>query len=330
MTTTHAPRNSSDPGAGAESAMPAITSLTAPASHAGAGVGDLEVVVPDLGSTVRWFQHGYPSPLARWHHHPEIEFHLIRSGSGQLLAGDQAISFRAGHVSLMGPNLPHNWLSDLGPQEVLPSRDVLCQVHPQRLAEAATHMPELISVQELAHRARRGVILSGPSAEHAARVLVGMEQQSRLRRMASLLELVDIFLQAPPGQWHPIVAEGYVPSLDDETTHRVNTVLDYIEHNLDGEVSMTQAARLVAMSSSAFSRFFRATAGLTFSDLVRRRRIARACHLLRSTDLPVSRVSTMSGYTNLANFNRRFRTETGTTPTAYRRGASLPEGAASP
>ena len=48
------------------------TSLTSKAGDVDTGAGDLEVVLPDLESTVRWFQHGYPTPLARWHHHPEI------------------------------------------------------------------------------------------------------------------------------------------------------------------------------------------------------------------------------------------------------------------
>lgn len=74
---------------------------------------------------------------------------------------------------------------------------------------------------------------------------------------------------------------------------------------------MTRAAGIIALSPSAFSRFFHAAAGVTFSELVRRRRVARACHLLRKTDVPVSRVAGLSGYTNLANFNRRFRQGTG-------------------
>ena len=37
------------------------TSLTSRAGEVDTGVGDLEVVLPDLESTVRWFQHGYPT-----------------------------------------------------------------------------------------------------------------------------------------------------------------------------------------------------------------------------------------------------------------------------
>lgn len=290
-----------------------------PAPGTKSDVGDLEVIVPDVGTSVRWWRHGYPDPLARWHHHPEIEFHLIRSGSGQMLAGDRTIDFEAGQVTLMGPHLPHNWLSDLGPGERLPDRDVLCQVLPARFEAASGQLPELAAMGALVDRARRGIMLAGDSRERAATILESMGGQDPLGRLAALLELARVFLAAPAAEAHPIASAGYVPALDDATASRINAVLDYVETHLAEEISMTRAAELVALSPSAFSRFFHATAGITFSELVRRRRVARACHLLRTTDLPVARVCALSGYTNLSNFNRRFREETGTTPSAYRR-----------
>lgn len=35
--------------------------------------GVLEIIVPDAQASVRWVKHGYPSSLAKWHHHPHIE-----------------------------------------------------------------------------------------------------------------------------------------------------------------------------------------------------------------------------------------------------------------
>ena len=297
-------------------------SLTTPAGGRNPGAGEREIVLPDPGSTVRWLRHGYPTPLARWHHHPEIEFHLILCSHGQMMAGDRTVDFAPGQVALMGPDLPHNWLSDLAPGQVLPERDVLCQVLPEPVCRAAGSLPELRAFDELVQRSRRGIILSGTSAAQAADVLLAMERCSGLRRLGALVDLTEIFMAAPREEWVPVATEGYLPSLDDATAERINNVLDYIEDHLDAEISMKEAAARLAMSPSAFSRFFHATAGITFSALVRRRRIARACHLLRCTDLPVSRVAGLSGYLNLANFNRRFRDETATTPTGYRRAAS--------
>ncbi|TFH52873.1 AraC family transcriptional regulator [Actinomyces viscosus] len=307
-------------GAGAAAAQRRPTSsLTSATGDDGTGIGDLEVVLPDLGSTVRWFRHGYPTPLARWHHHPEIEFHLIVASHGQMMAGDRTLDFAPGQVTLMGPDLPHNWLSDLGPGECLEERDVLCQVLPQRVAAAARALPELSGFETLVERSRRGIVLSGTSAAAAAELLTVMGRRQGMGRLGTLLALAEVFLSAPGDEWWHIAAPGYVPSLDDVTTGRINEVLTYIEDNLEGTLSMEAAASRLAMSPSAFSRFFHATAGITFSALVRRRRIARTCHLLRRTDLPVARVADLSGYTNLANFNRRFRDETGTTPSSYRK-----------
>lgn len=49
--------------------------------------GVLEIIVPDAQASVRWAKHGYPSSLAKWHHHPHIEIHLIREGTGLMMAG---------------------------------------------------------------------------------------------------------------------------------------------------------------------------------------------------------------------------------------------------
>ena len=70
-----------------------------------------ELVIPDPSSSVRWHEHDWPHPLARWHYHPEVEVHLIRESSGTVMAGDWAGPFGPGHLSLMGSFLPHNWIS---------------------------------------------------------------------------------------------------------------------------------------------------------------------------------------------------------------------------
>jgi hypothetical protein len=42
------------------------------------------------------------------------------------------------------------------------------------------------------------------------------------------------------------------------------------------------------MSESGFSRYFRRSAGQSFSDTVRKLRLAHACQLLENTDEPIS------------------------------------------
>ena len=68
----------------------------------------LEVIMPVGDASIRWAKHGYPNRLAKWHHHPEIEIHLIREGVGHMMAGDGLVPFSAGQVALIGSGLHHN------------------------------------------------------------------------------------------------------------------------------------------------------------------------------------------------------------------------------
>jgi len=94
-----------------------------------------------------------------------------------------------------------------------------------------------------------------------------------------------------------------------------------VPFNLTADVRMTRAAQLVDMSPSTFSRFVQRAAGRGFAAMVRRMRIVHACRLLTETTMPVVEICYAVGYTNLSNFNRQFRAETGTTPRDYRRTA---------
>ena len=55
---------------------------------------------------------------------------------------------------------------------------------------------------------------------------------------------------------------------------------------------------------------------------LRKRRIEKAAHLLRTTDLPLKQVAVVCGYSSLQFFHRAFRAATGNTPGEYRGVAS--------
>ncbi|MCI1254983.1 MAG: AraC family transcriptional regulator [Bifidobacterium tibiigranuli] len=283
--------------------------------------GSLEVIVPDGGTAIRWTSHGYPNSLAKWHYHPQIEIHLIREGSGQFMAGDGLMSFEAGHVALIGSNLPHNWISDIRPGERLAHRDVLCHVRPQTIRMLSSVFPETAGFEQVLRRALHAVVLSGESARQAADLLVAMGEHDEDRRVADLIAILSIFEHASPDESRTLVTPEYNPMVAVGAEDGINAAISYISKHLD-EVSLQDAADAASMSPSTFSRFFKRVAGIGFADFVRRLRIGRACRLLSCTDMPVARIQRMSGYSNASNFNRRFLEETGLTPSAYRKNYS--------
>ena len=71
-----------------------------------------EFEIVDKGETIRYLEHGWPTPLCRWHAHEEYELHLVLRTSGKVFVGDYVGQFTPGSLFLTGPNLPHNWVTE--------------------------------------------------------------------------------------------------------------------------------------------------------------------------------------------------------------------------
>jgi hypothetical protein len=74
---------------------------------------DLEVVQIGRSESFKAWEHGYPYHTVRWHFHPEYEIHHVVATSGHYFVGDFIGNFEPGNLVLTGPNLPHNWVSDV-------------------------------------------------------------------------------------------------------------------------------------------------------------------------------------------------------------------------
>ncbi|WP_024820781.1 AraC family transcriptional regulator [Arthrobacter sp. 31Y] len=277
-----------------------------------------EVIPEDPNHSVRWHQHDYPSPVARWNYHPEYEIHLIRKGSGKFIVGDHIGTFEAGHVSLVGSGLPHDWVSDLEPGELLQNRDAVIQFDGKWVEQTTKLVPELAEVRPLLEQSARGIEFTGAAAEAAAASIEGMGTSTGLERLHHLLALFAILSRAAEHERKYLADEWFRPQLDGQAEAVVDIVLEYVFTNHTGSVSMSEAAALVGMAEPTFSKYFKRSTGQNFTDLVRKLRLAHARRLLERTDRPVSDICYEVGFSNLSNFNRQFLKEVAETPRQFR------------
>lgn len=278
-----------------------------------------EVITLEADQSVRWIEHDYPSPVARWNYHPEYEIHLIRSGTGRFLIGDRVGSFSAGHVALVGSGLPHDWVSDLRPGEVIKNRDAVIQIDPVWIDRFVDLMPEAREIRPLLAEASRGIEFSAETAATAALLIERVGAERGLRRLAALIELLAVLARAPHADRTALANEFFRPQLDDRASAVIDIVLEYAFASHAGQVSVGEAAALVGMQESTFSKYFKRSTGQNFTELVRKLRIAHAARLLTSTDLPIASICYEVGYSNLSNFNRQFLAEMNETPREFRR-----------
>jgi hypothetical protein len=186
-------------------------------------------LVPTMpGTSARWHTHDYPGPYCRWHYHPEFEIHLIQHGTGRSIVGDHIGRFTAGHLVLVGSNLPHDWISDVGDGEHITNRDVVFQFHPQWIGDCQQLLPELRAVDPLLARAARGIEFTGPTAAAAASQLLAIGNSAGIDRLHHILALLDILSAAPPGETE-LLARPWIPPLDKGgTDDLIDDALNYL------------------------------------------------------------------------------------------------------
>ena len=107
-----------------------------------------------------------------------------------------------------------------------------------------------------------------------------------------------------------------------EWLKRLSASIDYIEKNLDGDISYDEAARIACCSVFYFQRLFSYVAGISLSEYIRRRRMTQAAFELQRTDAKVIDVALKYGYTSPTAFNRAFKSIHNITPKAAKNAGS--------
>lgn len=100
--------------------------------------------------------------------------------------------------------------------------------------------------------------------------------------------------------------------------YKLRRVKEFINENLEQDLSLTEIAETAGLSQFHFARAFRRTMGLTPQQYLMQQRIERAKELLAKEDLPIVEVSLRTGFKNQSHFTTLFRKFTKLTPKLWR------------
>jgi AraC family transcriptional regulator len=93
----------------------------------------------------------------------------------------------------------------------------------------------------------------------------------------------------------------------------------FIRNNIASPLRMQDVARTVNLSASYFSRAFKATKGVSYTNFVIRARITLAKQLLMTTDTAISEIALACGLADQSHLTRLFSQSEGLPPRAWRR-----------
>jgi AraC family transcriptional regulator len=99
---------------------------------------------------------------------------------------------------------------------------------------------------------------------------------------------------------------------------RLRAVLDYVEANLERNLTLQELAAEAGLSAYHFARAFKLAIGHAPHAYLNERRVSRAKLLLADRGQALAEVALACGYSSQPHFTRAFKDATGLTPGAYR------------
>ncbi|MFN7492564.1 MAG: AraC family transcriptional regulator [Cyclobacteriaceae bacterium] len=251
-----------------------------------------------------------PSFVFKWHYHPEYELTLITQGSGKRLVGDNYQNYEAGDLVLLGPDLPHTWVSN--PSKKKKNVSAVVIQFSEKFIQSFLHFNEFKEVSSLLTSSSRGLAFSFHELEQE---IIQLPEKSGVEKVTALFLILQKLAQQKPKK----LASDYFRAVrGTENEKRINVICQYVQRHATEKIVLDKVAALVHLSRSAFCKFFKRATGKTLSEYVNDLRIGNACELLIESDKPINEIAYQTGFDSLTYFNRIFIKKKKMTPRKFR------------
>lgn len=256
----------------------------------------------------------------RWHYHPELELIHFKEGNGTQFVGDNIKSFKSGDVLLIGPDIPHYW--SFADQYFL---EKAAKTPDVRVAHFCEHfwgrefldLPENHALKWIIEKSRRGVQVTGKTAERIADLLGNMLTAQGTRRILLLMEALTTIAESEDILL--LSSIGFQQNVRETDSERINSVYQYSLTNYKRKIQMEEIASVANMSPNSFCRYFKSKTRKTYSNFLIEIRVGVACKLLLENRISIKQVCYESGFHNFASFHKYFKMITNKTPLTYQR-----------
>ncbi|MCS7463916.1 AraC family transcriptional regulator [Paenibacillus doosanensis] len=131
-----------------------------------------------------------------------------------------------------------------------------------------------------------------------------------LRIQAALLDVISCYIE------QAVQAKPQTPS--HLSSSKLGSVLQYIDTNLQNDLSVAELAELVHHHPNYFIRFFKNHMGMTPMAFIYERRLEKAKQLLLSSDLAIGEIAQATGFHDIFHFSKSFKKRLGVAPSEFR------------
>ncbi len=249
------------------------------------------------------------------HYHDEFELNFIRhAGGAKRIVGDSIEVIDDLEMVLIGPNLYHAWFTYQCRSENI--KEVTIQWHKDLFDEKFLCRNQLNFIRAMFDRASRGILFSKETISALAPRLLALNEKSGFD---SVLELMSILHDLSTSRnMRTLSNAAFANEKLTYNSRRIEKAFQYMYHNYDKTVTLSEVAKLVNMTEVSFSRFIKKRTGNTFIDSLNEIRLGHASKKLIDTTHSIAEISYNCGFNNISNFNRIFKKKKGCTPKEFR------------
>ena len=235
------------------------------------------------------------------HTHNHAELFYIVGGKGQFLIEDQLYPVNTNHLVIINPNVTHTEVSlNAQPLEyiVLGIEGVELSITENSNGQFCIldHF-ESMDITSCLRNILREMELKQPGYEDICQ---------------AFMEILIIRLMRSTGLSVPAEPQNSVGN------HQCATVRRYIDHHFKESLTLDQLAEEAHMNKFYLSHAFKQEYGVSPINYMISRRINESKYLLAETDLSLSQIAQLLGFSSLSYFSQVFRKTQGISPMEYR------------
>ncbi|MGY0391610.1 AraC family transcriptional regulator [Bizionia sp. KMM 8389] len=254
------------------------------------------------------------------HQHEEIQLSIILEGEGTLIVGDTVNFYKKNDILVLDSHMPHVFKSDTKASEK--SHMLSLFFTKESFGDDFFELEELQELQLFFKRSKHGFKVTS-QIKPLKKLFIALELASKLERFIILLQILKTTSKA---NYESLSSFIYDKKYSDNEGKRMRHVLTFTMNHFTSNITLEAVAEVSNMTKNAFCKYFKKRTNKTYFQFLNELRIENACRLMQTqTDSAISEIAYQSGFNNISNFNRQFKSLKGKSPKAYRKTSNLNE-----